>query len=330
MLTARRSPRKRVVVLAVAVGVLYGALARAFFGYHLFKGSFEVMSFTFLFLVPAVLGFLTVYLGEREGARWGWGMCIVVPWLPALLCLAAALALAWEGLICVVLWVPLFLAMSSLGGIAAVVVRWIGRPSGTRPMILAFALVLPFALSPLEQRLPRPEERRVVRTAIAIDAPVATVWKNIERVPEIAPAEQRWSLFHAIGFPRPLAATLQGEGVGAVRHATFEHGVLFVETITDWRPGKRLAFSIRADTAGIPAGTLDEHVTVGGPYFDVLEGVYEIEPLAPGRVILHLASTHRLSTRFNVYSGLWTDFVMRDVQEYILEIVKRRCEAATS
>ena len=111
-----------------------------------------------------------------------------------------------------------------------------------------------------------------------------------------------------------------------MRHATFEHGVLFVETITDWRPGRRLAFSIRADTAHLPPTTLDEHVTVGGPYFDVLEGVYEIEPVAPGRVILHLASTHRLSTRFNAYSGLWTDFIMRDVQEYILEIVKRRCE----
>jgi hypothetical protein len=71
---------------------------------------------------------------------------------------------------------------------------------------------------------------------------------------------------------------------------------------------------------------LDEHVTVGGRYFDVLQGVYEIEPQAPGKVILHLASTHRLSTRFNAYSGLWTDFIMRDVQEHILEIVKRRCE----
>jgi hypothetical protein len=45
-------------------------------------------------------------------------------------------------------------------------------------------------------------------------------------------------------------------------------------------------------------------------------------------VILHLASTHRLSTRFNVYAGLWTDLIMRNVQEYILEILKRRCEGS--
>ncbi|HEV7517343.1 MAG TPA: hypothetical protein VGR07_13665, partial [Thermoanaerobaculia bacterium] len=312
-----------------SVGVFYGAVARFFFGYKLPWGPvFTVMSVSFLFLVPLVLGFLVVYVGEGEGPPWGWWRWIVTPWVAALLALGGALALAWEGIICVFLWIPVFLTMSSLGGVAASLVRRLGRPSGTRPYVLVFSLLLPFALAPLEHRLPLPTERREVRTAIAIDAPVETVWKNIERVPKIEPQEQRWSLFHAIGFPRPVEATLSREGVGGVRHATFERGVLFVETITDWQPGRRLAFSIHADPTSIPPTTLDEHVTVGGPFFDVLEGVYEIEPVAPGRVILHLASTHRLSTHFNAYSGLWTDLILRNVQEYILEILKRRCEAA--
>ncbi|HTQ80774.1 MAG TPA: hypothetical protein VMM92_12315 [Thermoanaerobaculia bacterium] len=322
--------RNRLLLSGILAGVLYGALARVFFGYHRFSGVFEVMSVAFLFLVPLVLGFLTVYLGEREepaGPGWGWARRLVVPWASSLLALASALALAWEGLICVFLWIPLFLLMSSLGGLIAGLVRKYGSPRGNQPFVLAFALLLPFAFAPLEHRLPVPEELRQVDTSIEIDAPVETVWKNIERVPRIGPAEHRFSLFHAIGFPRPVEATLLGAGVGAVRHASFEHGVLFIETITDWRPGHSLAFSIRADTASIPKSTLDEHVTVGGPFFDVLTGRYEIEPVAPGRVILHLSSTHRLSTHFNAYSGLWTSFIMRDVQEYILEILKRRCEA---
>ena len=49
-------------------------------------------------------------------------------------------------------------------------------------------------------------------------------------------------------------------------------------------------------------------------------------PLAPGRVRLVLTSTHRLSTTFNLYARLWTDFVMGDVQEAILRILKNRCE----
>jgi len=111
-----------------------------------------------------------------------------------------------------------------------------------------------------------------------------------------------------------------------VRHATFERGVLFVETITVWEPERALAFAIRADP--VPPETLDQHVTVGGPYFDVLEGRYRIEPIAPGRVRLHLASRHRLSTHFNFYSGLWTDAIMRQTQVYILDVIRRRAEAA--
>jgi len=66
---------------------------------------------------------------------------------------------------------------------------------------------------------------------------------------------------------------------------------------------------------------------VGGPYFDVLEGTYRIERLNDRQVLLHLSSKHRLSTRFNFYAGLWTDFIMRDIQRNILRIIKRRCEA---
>ena len=83
-----------------------------------------------------------------------------------------------------------------------------------------------------------------------------------------------------------------------------------------------------ADGSRRPDGaTLDPHVTIGGPFFDVLTGTYTIEPLPGGKVRLHLASRHRISTRFNVYSGLWADAIMRSIQDNILEVIRRRCEA---
>ncbi|MEO6710629.1 MAG: hypothetical protein ABI054_00005, partial [Planctomycetota bacterium] len=154
------------------------------------------------------------------------------------------------------------------------------------------------------------------------------VWREIASVPEIRPEEHHFAWSHLIGFPRPIAATLTGSGVGAVRHATFERGVLFIERVTAWREEKQLEFTIDADPDTIPAAALDQHVTVGGPYFDVLSGAYAIEPLPDGGVLLHLSSEHRLSTTFNRYASLWTDFIMRDTQRYILEIIKRRCESA--
>jgi hypothetical protein len=87
-----------------------------------------------------------------------------------------------------------------------------------------------------------------------------------------------------------------------------------------------LAFNIFADPKSIPPKALDEHVMVGGKYFDVLEGKYEIKKISVEKIKLYLTSTFRLSTRFNFYSGLWSKLIMRDIQKKILEIIKQRSE----
>ena len=145
-------------------------------------------------------------------------------------------------------------------------------------------------------------------------------------MPLISEREQFFSVSHLLGFPRPLEAKLIGEGVGAVRQATFEHGVLFVETINEWDAPRSLSFSIHADTKNIPPTTFDEHVIIGGKYFDVLEGSYAVEDVGGGDVVLHLSSSQRLSTRFNFYSHFWTEYLMADLQNYILQIIKKRSE----
>jgi hypothetical protein len=58
----------------------------------------------------------------------------------------------------------------------------------------------------------------------------------------------------------------------------------------------------------------------------VLQGEYHIEPIGGHRAVLHLSSRHRLSTRFNAYAGLWSDAIMRDIQQSILLVIKHRSE----
>ena len=93
---------------------------------------------------------------------------------------------------------------------------------------------------------------------------------------------------------------------------------------------RRLGFTIAAQTDLIPPTTLDEHVRVGGPYFDVLRGEYRLEPLGSGTTRLHLSSRHRISTDFNWYAHLWTDAVMLDLQKRILFVIRQRCETEMS
>jgi hypothetical protein len=216
---------------------------------------------------------------------------------------------------------------ATLGGLLAVLVGYLARRRRSRGGFAALGILLaPLAVAPLENRLPAPVEVRTVQTSIDIAATPEAVWPEIARVRRFEEGEHSFSLSHWIGFPRPVEATLSHEGVGGVRHASFERGVVFVETVTAWEPNVHLAFDIDADPGSIPMRALDEHVTVGGPYFDVLSGDYRIEPLGKDRVRLHLASRHRVSTHINPYARLWTDFILADTQRYILRILRQRAE----
>lgn len=312
------SLQRRATLVAALIGLCYGLLCRYFFGN--FQTSFGVMTVGFLVLTPFGIGFIVSFLSERAGRP----NRVYLPLVTTAAMLMTAYLMLWEGLICLVMLAPLAVVTAILGGLAGGIAGKRFTGGGNTP--IACVAILPFLVAPVEHWTGPLMEVRTVETSIDIQADPATVWRHIERVAPIRPEEEVYSWTQSIGFPRPIEATLSKEGVGGVRHARFAGGLLFVETVTAWEPQSRLVFEIRADTANIPPTTLDEHVTIGGPYFDTLEGEYRIEPLAGGGVRLHLSSRHRLSTTFNFYAGLWTDAVMRDIQNNILHVVRRRCE----
>lgn len=324
--------QRRLVAAGIATGLLHGLLTRWVFGLHHPDGTtlgsaYTVMTSAFIFGAPLTMGFLAVWIAEREGPV-GWKSRVMLPWVSSIAGLLATLLLEWEGLICVVMLAPVMLLLSTLGGLIAIGVRRaVGRDGQLRCAVVV--ALLPFLAAPVEGLRSQSDEIIEVHNVIGVAAPPERVWREIRSVPRISEEEHSDSWLHRIGFPRPVEAVLQGEGVGSVRIAQFERGLVFVERVTEWKPSARLAFTIRADTANIPPKTLDEHVKVGGPYFDVLDGAYEIEAAGDEKVLLHLSSRQRLGTRFNWYASLWTGRVMSELQSYILWIIKRRAESSS-
>jgi hypothetical protein len=97
-------------------------------------------------------------------------------------------------------------------------------------------------MSGFEQQFLGQRDLRNVESLVDIQAAPAVVGKNVERVPRIDQAQLQPSWSHAIGFPNPEEATLSPEGIGGVRHASFEGGVLFIETVDVREPERRLGF----------------------------------------------------------------------------------------
>ena len=307
------------LIWGMIAAIVYGVIARfiAAGGGLSLSGSFFVMTVAFLFLVPLTVGYLTVRSVERPSVAYR----LFAPWVSSLATIAVTVLVGWEGSICVVMGTPLILVLSSVGGLLGGN-RVTGRRAAT-PLMIA----LPYLVAPLEARRPLPARFTESVATIDIGAPANVVWRLVASVDSIRPQERRPALFTAMGFPRPISATLSRPGVGGIRRARFEHGLVFTETVTTWRPDSVLSFTIRPNTDSIPPTTLDPHVAIGGRFFDVLTGTYELHRLSATRTRLVLRSRQRVSTPFNPYAGWWADRVMRSIQDNILEVHRARAEA---
>ena len=186
-----------------------------------------VMSIAFLAAGPFAIGYLAIsnpFQSTNQSSA-SWLRAIFLPWIAILVTSLFATLFKLEGWICIVFFLPIGFIFSSAGGVAAKLVR--DRVSSrSRSTALAVAL-LPLLLSVSESRVPDPDQVRTVTTEIVIHAGPDTVWQNIKSVPVIKAGELPCSWTRAIGFPRPVEATLSKETVGGVRQASFAGGVIF-------------------------------------------------------------------------------------------------------
>src|SRR5690606_5641931 len=99
-------------LIAIGIPTLYAVVIRLFFGVDNWNELFSVMSVTFLFLLPTIVGALTVYLSSFEKVK-SIVYRIFTPWIPVFLFLVITLALAIEGWACWLMILPIFLIAAS-------------------------------------------------------------------------------------------------------------------------------------------------------------------------------------------------------------------------
>lgn len=306
----------------LGIPTLYAIVLRLCFGIQTWQDLFSVMSVTFLCCLPTIVGALTVYLSSIENAR-KYAYKIFVPWIPILIFLAFTLILSWEGWACWVMLLPLFLLAASIGGLIG---AYLKIRKYEKKMYLSLLTLIPFCLSPIEQSIGAIPGTYEAYTYIDIHAPAQVIWNNVTRVREIKKEQDHGWLTNFLGFPRPVRAELNFNGVGAYRKAVFTGGLVFHETVTAYQDQQKMDFTIQANPHEIPSTTMDEHIVIGGQYFDVLNGRYQLEQKNDSTYRLHLTSHFKLSTTFNFYASWWARWIMQDIQQNILQVEKIRSE----
>jgi len=307
----------------VGCGALAGLLLR--FVYSGLPGNaYSAMLSSFIVGSPLLVGVVTVYVAELEERR-TWTYYFVAPVLGTALYVVGSLALLIEGWICAILIIPVFALLGGLAGLAmGAFCRMTNWP---RQHVVSCIVLLPLLGGAFEHHVPNADRERTQTRELFVAATPGQVWRELVDTRDIESGEVKSAWMYRIGVPLPTAGAGEFRAGEHLRHITMGRGRRFDQVAVEWRENQRVSWRYRFDQDSFPPGALDDHVRIGGEYFDLGDTTYELRPEGDGtHLTVHMR--YRVSTHFNWYAGPVADLLVGDFAEKILDFYGRRAGAA--
>jgi hypothetical protein len=296
--------------LTILLGVLsVGVLST--YGWGLFVG------------IPFAMPMLAVVIFGLRKPR-GIAACLTVGTAWFAVAFLTLVVLAFEGIVCLVLLVPLavpIVILGSLAGYFAQSVPWQLRSPGALMLVLA---VLPTLIG-AEGLTPRTPPLFPITTAIEVDAPPERVWKHVVAFSELPPPDD-WIFRTGVAYP--VRATIDGTGPGALRRCVFSTGA-FVEPIDVWDAPRLLRFSVTSSPPPMKEWSpfADIHPPHLENYLVSRRGEFRLVPLAGHRTRLEGTTWYHHTMWPAAYWKIWSDGIIRRIHLQVLRHVKRLAEA---
>ncbi len=228
---------------------------------------------------------------------------------------------AMEGIICIAMAAPIALLLTWLGTIIgfSIIKKIPGQGKTTIGILL---LAIP-SISFIEKNSHALPELIPVVTSIEIDASPEDVWKNVIEFPMLKnPTE----LIFNTGIAYPINATINGQGVGAIRHCNFSTGS-FVEPITIWDEPRLLKFDVRHSPPTMKEISFYE---IDAPhlhgYFVSKQGQFKLTKLDTGKTLLEGTTWYYHSIYPIFYWQLWSDYIIHKIHLRVLTHIKETTE----
>jgi len=271
---------------------------------------------------PLVIGVVTSFILNRRATTTRTQTNSVVL-LTLTLTALSLLAAAMEGLVCIVMAIPIAIPLALLGGTIGRRIAE-GPRQSSRPMLFA-VLALPLWVA-LEPRGSTGQVTHEVRSSIEIAAPPLTVWPHVVAFEPLPAPEE---LMFRAGVAFPVRARIDGTGVGAVRYCEFSTGA-FVEPITRWEPGVTLAFDVSASPP--PLTEWSPYRNVHPPHLDgflrARRGEFRLVPLEGGRTRLEGRTWYEIEMAPEAYWQTWTDYLIHRIHMRVLDQIKQESEGS--
>lgn len=302
----------------------YGFTTYCFFLFF-FAGKNDItgtMFLSFLVGLPFTIGFISAHIIRRHlNIKFFLGFLLCL--LPLMGVIFASYIFMGEGVICVIMALPFFISILFMG----CCLGWslAAHQKNSKKLVSLIALA-PLAFGSVEQHFQPQDTYHRLEKEILINAPAEEIWPLLLNPQDIKPSELSDGLAYKIGAPYPVGASTPTPEVGAMRHSVWQMGITFDEEITAIRENEYIEWKYHFYDHSFPAGSLDDHIVIGGTYFDLNKTSYSLKPTENGTV-LAMSVTYRISTNFNWYAGLWGDLLIQDTAQTLLEFYKKRSEA---
>jgi hypothetical protein len=233
--------------------------------------------------------------------------------------LAITMIFAIEGLICIVMALPILLFFTWIGSYLGLVLLN-QLPDKSITILLVLIGLIPM-MSFIEHG--NSSEMTSVVTQIEIAASKESVWKNVVEFPELnKPSE----FIFKTGIAYPINARIEGSGVGAVRHCNFTTGS-FVEPITVWDEPNLLRFDVVEQPE--PMKELSFY-DIDAPhlhdYFVSKQGQFKLTTLPNGNTLLEGTTWYYHNIKPSMYWQWWSDYIIHKIHVRVLEHIKANSE----
>lgn len=243
-------------------------------------------------------------------------------YLTLLIFCAGLLFFAWEGAICLLMAVPIGFLFTYFGFLIGHGLSKTKIGNRTPITIILLMISVP-SLMAFEESIKTSDDLRSVTTSIEINASPETVWKNVVVFPQLkAPIE----FIFKTGIAYPINATINGQGVGAVRHCNFSTGS-FVEPITVWDEPKLLKFSVDEQPEPMKEiSPYDIHPTHLHGYWISKQGQFKLTALPNGHSLLEGTTWYVNKIKPGLYWTIWSDYIVHKIHNRVLEHIKTQAE----
>lgn len=282
----------------------------------------------FMGIIPFAIGALITGAGLQVYSHYG---CIIAPALLFAVIFSMMHYSGAEGLICILMVLPFWLAAGLGGGLATWVIHRRQRRSddhgGANRLQVVGLTALPFVLLFAEEASPPQWQERTVVRSVDIAAAPHEVWPLLLSIPAVRPDEGLATFTHDIaGIPRPSEARLvRREDGQLVREGRWGEVIRFEERVTRLVPGRAIGWDFAFPDSSVQDYT-DRHISPDGPMLKIAHGGYTLTPITGGGVRVTLSTTYRMRSRLDWYAGLWGERMLGDVHDNVLAIIKTRAE----